>query len=344
MSSCDLPRVTVLMPVYNAGVYLSQAIESVLQQTFTDFEFLIIDDGSTDDSYKIASAFSDARIRLIRLDRNMGLVNALNLGLNTARGEFIARMDADDISLPDRLSKQVHFLDVNPAIAVCGTWLKTFAETKNSLWAVPLNHDAIHARLLFGSAVFHATVLMRKALLNEHVLRYVEGFPYAEDYELWSRCVLTCRLANMSDVLYYYRIHNNSAGNSEPDSKQHSADLIRLRWLQQAGVKATDEEMILHRQLSLGRVPLPLSVAYIEKIHAWLMKIRDANMSADTFPEVELLKELSDRWFWICNQSTPLGLTAVLHYFRSPLSSQYSGRKRAVFAFMIKSILRWPGR
>ena len=344
MNGSGLPRVTVLMPVYNAEPFLAQAIQSILHQTYSDFEFLIIDDGSTDNSYEIAASFADPRIRLIRQSVNLGLVTALNLGLDCARGEYIARMDADDISLPERLSRQVRFLDTNQDIAVCGTWLQTIAENKMNNWYVPLNHTAIHVRLLFGSAIFHATVLMRKASLNEYAVRYLDGFSYAEDYEFWSRCVLTCRFANLGEILYYYRIHDNSSAHLEPDSKQRSADMVRLQWLNKVGVQPTEEEMILHRHLSLGTAPLPLSVNNIEKCNAWLLKIRSANLLTKIFPEPELSKELSNCWFMVCNQSTSLGPTVASRYFRSPLSINAAMKKRALLAFMIKSILRWSGK
>ena len=120
------PKVTVLMPVYNGEKYLKEAITSILLQTFDDFEFLIINDGSSDASVDIIQSFRDPRIRLVHNDTNIGLIATLNKGLKLAHGKYVARMDQDDISLPRRLEKQTYFMDNNPDVGVCGTWIKLF--------------------------------------------------------------------------------------------------------------------------------------------------------------------------------------------------------------------------
>lgn len=338
------PKVSILMPVYNGAVYLSEAIQSILDQTFTDFEFLIIDDGSSDDSYSVAASFSDVRIRLIRNNKNLGLVASLNTGLELARGEYIARMDADDISLPDRLSRQVDFMDAHPDVSICGSWLLAFSGNMLSEWHSPLSHNKIHARLLFQSALFHPTVLIRMSLIISHQLRYRNDFPYAEDYELWSRSQPYGRYANIGEILLRYRIHDKSIGSNQYDAKQKSADRIRLRWLQSMGLSPTDDEIHLHRELSLGMAPDPVSMKFLERAHAWLLKIRTANAVTKVFPEPELSEELSERWFVICNKSVSCGHSIMNLYFSSPLSAHFTGTKRAIFAFIVKCLLRWSGR
>ncbi len=124
------PKVTVLMPVYNAEKYLKTAIESILKQTFSDFELLIINDGSTDGSEEIIRSFNDKRIRLFNNEQNLGIIKTLNKGLNLAKGEYIIRMDADDISLPDRLELQVKYMEENPGIGISGTQARIFGDTK----------------------------------------------------------------------------------------------------------------------------------------------------------------------------------------------------------------------
>ena len=338
------PIVTVLMPVYNGGIYLKEAIESILGQTFRDFELLIIDDGSTDGSYDLVAAYSDSRIRLVRQDKNHGLVASLNLGLTLARGKFVARMDADDISFPERLSRQVDFMDANPSVGICGSWLQTFSMAERTLWPSPLAHNEIHAKLLFESALYHPTVFIRKSLFSDQVLRYMEDFPCAEDYELWSRCVSHCRLANIGEVLLYYRIHNKSVGSREASTMHQSADMVRLGWLRDIGLHPTSDEIILHRQLSLWLVPIQISRAFLEQSHAWLLKIRYANQVSKIFPEPELSKELSTRWFVTCCRSTSFGPTVFAQFYRSPLSRYFSGKKRDLFALAAKSFLCWSGR
>jgi len=124
------PQLTVLMPVYNGGPFLRSAIESILNQDFSDFDFLIIDDGSTDGSHEIAASYADPRIRLESNGRNLGLIATLNRGLDLARGTYVARMDADDIAFPDRLSKQLTFMEAHPEIGLCGTWYERDSRTE----------------------------------------------------------------------------------------------------------------------------------------------------------------------------------------------------------------------
>ena len=140
------PKVTVLMPVYNCEAYVGEAIDSILGQSFTDFEFLIIDDASNDNTVSVIQSFTDSRIRLIEKPRNTGYTNSLNYGLTIAKGEYIARMDGDDISLPERFAKQVTFMDAYPEVVACGTTYSIIgsSEIKN----VPLNHDDIKVQLL----------------------------------------------------------------------------------------------------------------------------------------------------------------------------------------------------
>ena len=125
-----MPKVTVLMPVYNARFYLSKAISSIINQTFKDFEFLIFNDGSTDNSADIIYSYNDRRIRFFNSEQNFGYVYHLNYGIEIAKGEYIARMDADDISFPTRLEKQVAFMDKNPEVGVCGTWFKIYGTNR----------------------------------------------------------------------------------------------------------------------------------------------------------------------------------------------------------------------
>jgi glycosyltransferase involved in cell wall biosynthesis len=152
MSNIQKSRITVLMPVYNGEKYLREAIDSIFNQTFTDFEFLIVDDGSTDNSVEIINSYQNSRINLVKNDKNEGLVYTLNRGLSLAKGEYIARMDCDDISLPERLKKQIDFLDSNSEIAVVGTWIKVINEKEEpqTTWQYPLKPLEIQWNLYFS--------------------------------------------------------------------------------------------------------------------------------------------------------------------------------------------------
>ncbi|HDL01964.1 MAG TPA: glycosyltransferase, partial [candidate division Zixibacteria bacterium] len=180
------PKVTVLMSVYNDERYLSESVDSILNQTYKDFEFLIINDGSTDRSREILESYSDPRIRLVRNDGNIGLTRSLNKGLALAMGEYIARMDADDISLPERLEKQVGFLDADSSVGVLGINSLLIDEDGNVLEKLqrPVTHDSIMAEMLTENRFVHSSVMLRKKLLKMSGY-YDEKLDMAQDYELF---------------------------------------------------------------------------------------------------------------------------------------------------------------
>ncbi|RMD80520.1 MAG: glycosyltransferase, partial [Chloroflexi bacterium] len=199
------PLVSVLMPVFNAERYVAEAIESILRQSFQDFEFIIIDDGSTDGSLDILKRYAarDPRIRLVSRE-NRGLVATLNEGIELARGQWVARMDADDIALPERLALQVRHLEATKA-DFCGGAVACFGDWR-ALWRYPLTHEACEVRLLFGVPFAHPTVMGRREVFDR--LRYQPEFVFAEDYDLWQRAwAAGYRLVNVPEIVLRYRVH-----------------------------------------------------------------------------------------------------------------------------------------
>jgi glycosyltransferase involved in cell wall biosynthesis len=207
------PEVSVLMAVYNERPYLEEALRSILDQTFKDFEFIIINDGSTDGSKEVLERFADAddRIQLVHQPINQGLIYSLNRGLDLARGRYIARMDADDISHPKRLERQVDFLHANSRIGIVGSrieWITPDGVSKK-VWRLPTDPDLIAWKLLFNACLDHPTILARKSVMEE-LGGYAEWPVIAEDYELWTRAVREFRLANLPQVLLRHRQHEAS--------------------------------------------------------------------------------------------------------------------------------------
>lgn len=201
------PTISVVMSVYNGKEFLVSAIESILNQTFKDFEFIIVNDGSTDGSLAIINEFvqRDCRIRLISRE-NRGLAASLNEGIADARGEWIARMDADDISLPDRLSKQLAWLHQTGA-DICGGWVKLTGTWLHRVWRYHGSGDAIRLKLLFGSAFAHPAVVLRASVAKANP--YEGDAHYVEDYELWTRLANAgFRVSNYPGVVLRYRIHS----------------------------------------------------------------------------------------------------------------------------------------
>ncbi|WP_318466410.1 glycosyltransferase family 2 protein [Photobacterium leiognathi] len=202
--------ITVLLPAYNAEKYIHRAINSILNQTFTNFELIIINDGSTDLTRKIVENYTDQRIRLINIQNNIGLINALNLGLNLANRKYIARLDADDICLPTRFEKQIEFLEKNSEYVACGTGIINFNETSESYMQYPETDEEIRVALhFFERNICHPTVMIRTSALNKHNIRYRKEYKYAEDYKLWIELSKIGKLHNLKDGLVKYHRHQN---------------------------------------------------------------------------------------------------------------------------------------
>ena len=215
------PTVSVLMPVYNAERYVAEAVESILAQTFTDFEFIIIDDGSTDGSLGILRDYAarDRRINLVSRE-NRGFSATLNEGLQVCRAELVARMDADDIALPDRLHHQVPFMRDHPEVSVCGTDIYWTDDNACLLRRerVRTSHDDIMAalRMSLVLGICHPTAILRKSIVNR-LGGYRHELCPAEDQDLWFRCAEVSRLANISIPLLKYRMHSASMCGSSGD-------------------------------------------------------------------------------------------------------------------------------
>ncbi len=200
------------MPVLNGEKYLNRAIESVLGQSFSDFEFVIINDGSTDKTEEVIKSYHDQRIVYLRNDQNLGLAKSFNIGIRVARGQFIARMDADDISITDRFEKQLYFLEKHKDVDIIGSSVILINKDGRRLKKIkrPTNHIEIKWQSLFSTPLFHPTVMARSEVLKENL--FDESYHNSEDYELWSRLLFTTdtRFANISEPLLLYRTFSNS--------------------------------------------------------------------------------------------------------------------------------------
>ena len=224
------PKISVVLPVYNGARYLREAIESILNQTFSDFEFIIIDDGSTDDTPKIFDAYNDVRIIRVGNERHVGLVASLNYGLEIARGEFIARMDSDDVSYPERFERQIRFLEENSSVGVLGTNVAITGSRgkRMSVLKEPPTHELIHWKMLFSTAVIHPAVMMRR----EIVVReggYNPAFIGIEDTELWTRLIIKTKFANLQEILLDYRLHSKSISSTRNEKQHRQGIMLRQR-------------------------------------------------------------------------------------------------------------------
>ena len=272
----NTPLLSVVLPVFNGQEYLTEALQSVLNQSFDNFELLVIDDGSSDSSREVVKQFKDTRIKLIENSSNIGLVPTLNKALSLCQGDLIARMDQDDICDLDRFAKQVTFLQTNPQIDLVGSAITFFgAISKPYVFTFPLEHEAIRVALLFYCPLAHPALMFRRSLVQEGNWCYSDDFRHAEDYHFWSRLLLHRRAANLNDCLLNYRLHQKQYS-SALSNKQYEVSLrVRALMLSEAGVVPNLEDIALHESVIL-EMPLP-HADYLEALAGWFSKIEEGN-------------------------------------------------------------------
>jgi glycosyltransferase involved in cell wall biosynthesis len=209
------PAISVIMTVFNAGAYLRDAVDSILSQTLRDLEFIIVNDGSTDDTENIIRSFSDPRIIYMANPVNIGQTSSLNKAISISKGEYIARMDADDISFPGRLAEQFEYHEKNPSVAVVGTWHQEIDKRGRLIRKCFFpEFPTVKARLTFSrlagwASVSHPTVMMRRAVFDE-IGYYDPEYSICQDYDLWLRIVRKYPIENIPKVLFGYRVHGSS--------------------------------------------------------------------------------------------------------------------------------------
>jgi glycosyltransferase involved in cell wall biosynthesis len=285
------PLVSVIMPVYNCGAFVREAIDSILDQTLSDFELLIIDDCSTDNTLAVITSYSDPRIRVIQKKKNTGYVDSLNTALAISRGEYLARMDGDDISVITRLEKQVSFLRDNADIALCGTWYQMLHSGK--IIQHPTDHEAIKIALLDYCAVGHPTVMVRKNFIDAHKLTYKPDYRPAEDYELWTRIAAHGKMANVPEVLLLYRSHEGQVSSQEREKQLSNSLICQKRMLCYPLAEVSDRDLSLSAVVaSGGTIYDPVLLA---EVVYWLEKVCTSNESAHFYETVRFNRYIDQK-------------------------------------------------
>jgi glycosyltransferase involved in cell wall biosynthesis len=252
------PKVSVIMSVYNDERYLREAMESILAQSFTDFEFLIINDGSTDGSLEIIRGYNDHRIRIINNHSNLGLVKSLNRGIAIANGEYLARQDADDLSHPERLASQVDFLDGNPQVGLLGCAYLVIDDDSRvvNMQPFPTQNEELQEKLLWANHFCHTAAFIRKSYLDI-VGNYQEEFSTAEDYDLWLRLAEICDIANLSEPLVSYRRHQISKTALEENNFKVKYQLLAQKYAIERRMKIMNAgNECIRKKLACGHVAI----------------------------------------------------------------------------------------
>lgn len=268
MKSKFRPLISVLMPVFNAEKYLVEAVDSILHQSYSNFELLIFDDGSTDNSLKIIKSCNDPRIKFFHSAKNIGYVKHLNKGIDIAKGKYIVRMDADDVAYSTRLEEQINFMEKEPSVGVCGTFVEVFGKIAY-IARHPIKHEQMIVNLLYFTPIIHPSVIIRKEVLDHYRIRYKQAFLYAEDTELWYQLSKVTRLANIPKVLLKYRTHDHNVSVTKWESNQlgliKKIRLLQYEALLERQLKKIEKDFI-QEELDINPVNLYLISRFFQEI------------------------------------------------------------------------------
>ena len=287
------PRITVLMTLYNKGPYVEEAVRSVLAQTFTDFELLVVDDASTDGGLKRVKAIHDPRIRILESAVNSGRADAANRGYEAARGTYIAVLDADDLMLPERLAKQAAFLDAHPEVGAVGAWAKAFGAT-DTLITFPASDSGARGQMLFGMPVLYGASMLRGSLLREDGIRSPKGWLFpGEDRLFMLELGRHCQFANLQEVLLRYRTgeQNQRHGRDGVSDMHHLYRAV----FRQLGFEVTEEQIRLQTFLHDLGGPPP-TVAQVLALGRWVRELKARNRKAGVLPVAAFEAQLTKRW------------------------------------------------
>ncbi len=305
-----MPSISVVMAAFNAEEYLEETLKSLLDQSFADFELIVVDDASTDGTGKILARCGDKRLRVLRNEHNGGVAFSANRGLEAAKGKYIARADADDVYAPERLRVQRDFMEANPETALCGGNLRYAGVAKGSL-ALPGDKERIKCHLPFYCTIMQTVSFLRADFVRKHNLRYDEGLAAASDYELWFRIThdLDAPCANLPLVLAQYRVHPASLSSSRALTQQAVAARVRRRHFEAWGISMTERREALHNMLYLN-VP-PETARDIAEMREWLLLLREMNALEPIYADIPWRAILARKFFDFAAKNLSLGPWAL---------------------------------
>lgn len=286
-SSHPAAFVSVIMPVFNSEKFLKASITSIIKQSYINFELIIINDGSTDESEKIIKSFNDTRIVYLKNEKNLKIAKSLNIGISHAKGKYIARMDADDIAHLDRLRIQFNFMEANTDVDVCGSWITSFYENESPrLIKYPIQHEEIKIRLIFECPVAHPTVFAKRSFFEEK--NYNENYIPAEDYKLWGDAIEKYKFHNIPIPLLAYRAHADQTSYQKQSIQARITESIKMEILERLDIKATKEEAAIHRGIFTPKLSLNR-----EKTLFWITKIFNSYKKNNSFESIPLYSQFS---------------------------------------------------
>lgn len=320
------PLLTVVMPTYNGEKYISAAIDSVLNQTFENFELLIINDGSVDTTIKIISSYKDERIRLIDLEENKGIAYCRNLGLREALGEFLAWTDCDDLNLSTRFEKQLDFLQNNLDFGGCGTWLSRFKADKTYyVTKAYKNPKTIKAALLFKPAsIPNATAMLRLSEIRRNNLWYDEALQISEDYDFIFRCSRYLKFSNIQEVLYMYRDSETSIMKKFEDQDSETFDILKIVYRKTLGtldILPTERELRVHYEICSRKIFSQFSE--FEECYYWLENLKIANDSKKEYDVQVFNHIITEQFFFLSKKASSFGLKTLFFFIEKSFKNRW---------------------
>ncbi len=290
------PLVSVLLPTYNSSKFISETIEHILAQTYKYFEFIIVDDASTDKTLEIIHQYAsrDPRIKIFQSEKNEGISATHNKCIQYAAGKYLAYLNHDDLALPDRLAKQVDFLENNSEIGVCGSSVEFFG-TSNHIWQTIRPPREITCNLLFSVTVNNPSAMVRKSLLEKYQLSYDPNLFIANDYKMWIEMSQITQLTNLLEILTKIRLHADNTSKNRVCLLKETFQLYTHQLQTYLHISPTEEELEVHYALA-NRPKQGFTLMYVQQASAWLHRLAAANAQYPHYPEPEFTQLLTQLW------------------------------------------------
>ena len=336
-----VPRVSIIMPAYNTARFIRAAIDSVLAQTYKNFELIVVDDRSPDDCAAICQSYSDTRLRLVSLTENRGLAGARNAGIEVAQGEFIGFLDSDDVAVPERLALQLTYFDSHPNCILLGGGYRRMHEDGELLPGeniFPLPARAIRPMLLLRNNFNASTVTLRRSALPAGGFRSI----FAEDYDFISRMTAssTGEMANLTVVLTHYRINPGSLSNTTRRVAVRDALWeIQQPMLNRLGLEASTEEREAHQIISFASYD-GIEFGLLQRVDRWLRKLLEANTRTKQYNDADFRLALGDAWFRLCYACSGEGSRVIRQYLAGSVHGWRRDTAMEHLRFAAKALLR----
>ncbi|WP_152559969.1 glycosyltransferase family 2 protein [Hymenobacter sp. IS2118] len=328
-------KVSVVLPVYNVASYIKDTIESILRQSFQDFELIVLDDCSTDNTVEQLHAFKDDRLKIIVNPKNLGRAGTDNAALQHVRGQYIAKMDGDDICHPERFALQVDYLDQHPEVNVVGSFMQNFGAS-TYLNRYPAHPNDTQVLTLFTLPTGNPSAMMRSSLFLEEGMHYDGALRQTEDYDFCARYIRQLRIATIQTPLVQYRVPDNAQKKTILNERASVSDVVREQLLRHWGIPFTKREILIYNKIAMLQPLLDVTLSEVER---WLHKMVEYNEANPLFDQDALKRGLAQRWFEVCYHHPQAKFQGLRAYNSSEFSVHATVRQRLkIFAKALRNL------